>query len=62
MARSLEDCLARRIRAIQLDARESIRIAPAVAAIIAPELGKDKAWEAEQVEAFTQLATMCILN
>jgi glycerol-3-phosphate dehydrogenase len=62
MARSLEDCLARRIRAIQLDARESIRIAPAVAAIIAPELGKDKAWEAEQVEAFIQLASRCILN
>jgi glycerol-3-phosphate dehydrogenase len=62
MARSLEDCLARRIRALQLDARESIRIAPAVAAIIASELGKDKVWEAEQVETFTQLATRCILN
>ena len=62
MARSLEDCLARRIRAIQLDARESIRIAPAVAALIASELGKDKAWEAEQIETFTQLATMCILK
>ena len=62
MARSLEDCLARRIRALQLDARESIRMAPAVAAIMASELEKDKQWESSQVETFTKLANMHILN
>lgn len=62
MARTLEDCLARRIRAIQLDVRESIRIAPQVAEIMAAELGKDKSWVAAQVEAFTKLASMNLLN
>jgi len=62
MARTLEDCLSRRIRALQLDARECIRIAPEVAAIMAFELGKDKAWESEQVEAFTRLSTLHLLN
>jgi glycerol-3-phosphate dehydrogenase len=62
MARTLEDFLARRIRALQLDAREAVRMAPAVAAIMASELGKDKAWVADQVEIFTQLASRCILN
>ena len=62
MALTLEDCLARRIRALQLDARECIRIAPEVAAIMAAELGKDKAWESTQVESFTQLAKMHLLN
>jgi len=62
MARTLEDCLARRIRALQLDARECLRIAPAVASIMAKELGKDKAWESKELESFTSLAKMGILN
>jgi len=62
MARTLEDCLARRIRALQLDARECIKIAPAVAALMSTELGKDKAWVSTQVESFTQLANMHLLN
>ena len=62
MARTLEDCLSRRIRALQLDARECIRIAPEVAALMAAELGKNKAWESAQVESFTQLANMHMLQ
>ena len=62
MARTLEDCLSRRIRALQLDARECIRIAPEVATLMATELGKDKAWESAQVESFTQLAGMHLLQ
>jgi glycerol-3-phosphate dehydrogenase len=62
MARTLEDCLSRRIRALQLDARECIRIAPEVAALMAAELGKDKAWENAQVKSFTQLAGMHLLQ
>ena len=62
MARTLEDCLARRIRVLQLDAQESVRIAPEVAAIMASELGKDQHWETGQVETFTQLANMHMLH
>ena len=62
MARTLEDCLSRRHRALQLDARECIRIAPEVASLMAAELGRDKVWEKEQVEAFTALAQMHLLN
>ncbi|MCK4879757.1 MAG: FAD-dependent oxidoreductase, partial [Bacteroidales bacterium] len=62
MARTLEDCLARRIRVLQLDAKESVRIASEVAAIMASELGKDQRWETGQVETFTQLATIHMLH
>ena len=62
MARTLEDVLARRIRAIQLDVREAIRMAPGVASIMAAELGKDKNWEKEQVRAFTAIAAMNTLR
>jgi glycerol-3-phosphate dehydrogenase len=62
MARTVEDCLARRIRAIQLDARECIRVAPRVAAIMARELGYDQEWEKSQVKALTELASTCLLN
>lgn len=56
MARGIEDFLSRRCRALQLDARESIRIAPAVASIMAAELGCNKAWEENQVSNFVKLA------
>ncbi len=62
LARTLEDCLARRTRALQLDARESIRIAPAVAEIMAAELGYDKYWKTMQVEAYTKLAEGYLLT
>ena len=56
MARTVEDFLARRTRAIQLDIRESVRIAPLVAAIMAGVLGYDQTWERSQVESYTILA------
>ncbi|MGZ0654416.1 glycerol-3-phosphate dehydrogenase/oxidase [Coraliomargarita sp. W4R53] len=56
MARSVEDVLARRTRALLLNARVSIEAAPAVAKILARELGRDAAWEAEQIKAYTELA------
>jgi len=62
MARTLEDCLARRIRSLQLDALEALRIAPKVASIMAVELGKDQGWENSQVEAFTRIAKMHMLQ
>jgi len=56
MARQIEDVLARRTRCLFLDAREAIRIAPEVAAIMAAELGHDKKWEQQQVDDFTLMA------
>lgn len=57
MARTVEDVLARRTRALLLDAAASVAAAPAVARIMAAELGRDAAWEAAQVAAYTALAS-----
>jgi glycerol-3-phosphate dehydrogenase len=56
MARSVEDVLARRTRALFLNSKAAIRMAPRVAAILAQELGRDKTWQVEQVEAFNLVA------
>ena len=51
MARSVEDVLSRRTRALLLDARASIEAAPRTAEILAAELGRDQAWRDEEVRA-----------
>ena len=56
MARTVEDVLARRTRCLLLNARASIQAAPAVAALLARELDRDDAWQADQVARYTQLA------
>jgi glycerol-3-phosphate dehydrogenase len=56
-ARSVEDVLARRTRALFLDARASIDAAPRVACLLAAELGRDEFWQEEQVAHFRALAT-----
>jgi glycerol-3-phosphate dehydrogenase len=56
MARTVDDVLSRRTRALVLDARAALAMAPAVAKIMAGELGRDEAWQSEQVERFTTLA------
>ena len=48
--------LARRSRSLIFDARASIEAAPAVAALMAEELGRDGAWIDEQVAAFGAIA------
>jgi glycerol-3-phosphate dehydrogenase len=55
-AQSVEDLLSRRTRALVFDARAAIAVAPAVAALLAAELGKDATWQAGQIAAFTTLA------
>lgn len=62
MARTVEDVLARRSRSLLLDARASMEAAPAVAAILAAELGKDRAWEERQVADFRSLAQGYVLG
>lgn len=56
MARTVEDVLARRTRALLLDARASVEAAPEVAAIMAEELGRDDGWVATQLAAYRELA------
>ena len=62
MAKTIEDILARRTRSLFLDAKESVAIAPKVAAIMASELGHDKTWETAQVAEFKEIAKNYILN
>jgi glycerol-3-phosphate dehydrogenase len=56
MARTVTDLLARRTRALILDARAAAQIAPHVAALMATELGRNEAWQGEQLRAFRALA------
>lgn len=56
MARTVDDCLARRTRSLLLNARASIEAAPKVAEVLARELGRDGKWAKTQVEAFTEIA------
>jgi len=56
MARTLEDVLSRRTRALLLDAKESVRIAKPVAEIMAREMGKDADWVNNQVTSYWHLA------
>ena len=56
MARTVEDFLARRTRALFLDARASVESAPEVARLMAEELGQDGEWIDRQVAAFERLA------
>jgi glycerol-3-phosphate dehydrogenase len=56
MARTVEDVLARRTRALFLDAKASIEAAPLVARLMAKELGKKKKWEKKQVQEFNDIA------
>jgi len=62
MARTVEDVLARRTRALFLDAKASLEMAPIVARIIAQELNKSLEWEKEQVDQYTVLANEYLLN
>jgi glycerol-3-phosphate dehydrogenase len=56
MARSVEDVLSRRLRALLLDARASMAAAPAVAQLMQQLLQKDDAWRSSQLDAFCDLA------
>jgi glycerol-3-phosphate dehydrogenase len=56
MARTVDDVLSRRTRALFLNAKATIEMAPAVAKLLASELGRDEAWQNEQVAQFTRMA------
>jgi len=62
MARTVEDVLARRVRALFLDARVSIAMAEDVAKIMAKELNYNRKWIKNQVKEYTDLASSYILE
>ncbi|NEM99380.1 glycerol-3-phosphate dehydrogenase/oxidase [Pontibacter burrus] len=62
MARTIEDVLARRMRILFLNAKAAIDMAPAVASIMAANLGLSEAWQQNQVKSFTELANQYLLT
>jgi len=62
MARTAEDILARRIRALFLNAKAAIDMAPGVVELMARELKRDAIWKRKQVENFKALASGYVCN
>jgi glycerol-3-phosphate dehydrogenase len=56
MPRTLEDVLARRTRALLLDVKASVKIAPEVADIMMHELDLGYSWKKEQLKDYNKLA------
>ena len=62
MALTLEDVLARRTRALYLDAKESLRIAPEAASLMANELKLDHSWIQDQMNNYHQLTGQYLIE
>ena len=62
MARTVDDILSRRTRALFLDARAALELAPTVAQILAQELSQDVRWQSDQVSQFQTLAKTYLLD
>ena len=62
MARTVEDVLARRTRALLLGARASIEASARVAELMARELKRDGAWQKQSVRDYTQVAQGYLLS
>ncbi|HZP05580.1 MAG TPA: glycerol-3-phosphate dehydrogenase/oxidase [Terracidiphilus sp.] len=62
MARTVEDILARRTRALFLDARAAIEAAPAVADLLAAELNRTEAWKANDLQSFMETAKGYVID
>ena len=56
MAETVEDVLARRTRALFLDSKVAVSMAPDVARLVAQELYRDAAWCEAQVNEFGLMA------
>ena len=62
MAIFLDDVLARRTRALILDAKASMEAAPAVVRVMAKEMGKDEAWEKDQLQRYLGRAAAYLVS
>jgi glycerol-3-phosphate dehydrogenase len=56
MGRTVDDVLSRRTRAVFLDAKAAVAMAPDVARLMARELGRSEEWQSDQVAQFTEMA------
>jgi glycerol-3-phosphate dehydrogenase len=59
---TVEDALARRTRALLLDAKAAIESAPIVAALMANQTGKDDLWIKKQINIFISMAKNYLPN
>lgn len=57
MARTVDDILARRTRALFLDVKAAQAVAPVIARLLARELGWDENWVQQQLEDFHRIAS-----
>ena len=55
-AKTVEDVLCRRTRAILLNAKAAIETAPTVAKLMATEMGYDNKWIEDQLDSFNKIA------
>ena len=62
MARTVEDVIARRMRALFLNAKAAMRMAPRVASLMAREMGHGSEWETAQLKAFRETASSYVLS
>ena len=62
MARTVEDVLARRTRALFLNARAALEMASVVADLMAPQISWDEKDKANQVKAFRDVAANYLLR
>jgi glycerol-3-phosphate dehydrogenase len=61
MARTVDDVLSRRTRALFLNARAAERMIEPVATLLARELGRDEAWKREQIASASALAAKYVV-
>jgi glycerol-3-phosphate dehydrogenase len=62
MARTIEDVLARRTRALFLNARAAVEMAASVADLMSAELGWDESFSSMQQTRFRELAANYLLQ
>ena len=57
MARTVDDVLARRTRALYLNTQAALAMAPAAARLLARVLARDESWQRRQSDEFSQIAS-----
>jgi glycerol-3-phosphate dehydrogenase len=62
MARTVDDCLSRRTRALFLNAAAAVAMASDVAKLMANELDRDEKWQRDQVADFTRIAQNYLIH
>jgi glycerol-3-phosphate dehydrogenase len=61
MARTVDDVLSRRTRALVLNAPAALAAAPVAAALLGRELGRDLSWQNQQIKDFEKIAAHAML-